>query len=110
MRWLQSNANASLGLPWVVKAEFLAGAVIAGHSPDRVTHFLADYLVLWPDEETVLTYARGYAELRKQKLNVGTNDLWIAAAALVRRVPLVTKNAAELSRVAGLQVVDYTKV
>ena len=109
VRWLLNNANASLGLPWVVKAEFLAGAVVAGHSFDRVSHFLADYPVLWPDEAIVFTYARCYAALRKAKQQVGSNDLWIGAAALTHRVPLVTRNAKELARIEGLEVVDYSQ-
>ena len=90
-----------------MKAEFLAGAVVAGHSFDRVGDFLADYPVLWPNEATVLTYARCYAALRKAKQQVGPNDLWIGAAALTYRVPLVTRNAKELARIEGLEVVDY---
>jgi predicted nucleic acid-binding protein len=33
--------------------------------------------------------------------------LWIAASALARKLPLLTRNAEEFSRVPGLQVVDY---
>ena len=107
VRWLLANSDASLGLAWVVKAEFLAGAVVAGHSLERVSLFLADYPVLWPTDATVLTYARCYAALRKTKLAVGTNDLWIGATSLTHNVPLLTRNAKELSRIEGLQVVDY---
>ena len=45
--------------------------------------------------------------LRGQRLHVGPNDLWIAAAAVGRNLPLLTRNVKELSRVEGLQVVDY---
>ena len=91
----------------MLKAEFLAGAVVAGHSLERVSLFLADYPVLWPTDATVFTYARCYAALRKTKLAVGTNDLWIGATSLTHNVPLLTRNAKELSRIEGLQVVDY---
>ncbi len=107
VRWLLANANASLGLPWVVKAEFLAGAVFAGHSLERVSLFLADYPVLWPTEATVLIYARSYAALRTAKLAVAPNDLWMGATALAHDLPLLTRNVKELSRIGALQVVDY---
>jgi len=29
--WLKANGNLVLGIPWIVKAEFLRGAEIAGH-------------------------------------------------------------------------------
>ena len=108
-RWLLANSNASLGLAWVVKAEFLAGAVVAGHSLERVSLFLADYPVLWPTDATVLTYARCYAALRKTKLAVGLNDLWVGATALTHDVPLLTRNVKEQSLIEGLQVIDYAK-
>lgn len=107
VRWLLANGNASLGLPWVVKGEFLAGAVVAGHSLERVSQFLADYPVRWPTDATVLIYARTYSALRISKLAVGPNDLWVGATALAHEVPLLTRNVKELSRIDGLQVVDY---
>ena len=109
VRWLLANSNVSLGLAWVVNAEFLSGAVVAGHSLERVSLFLADYPVLWPTDATVLTYARCYAVLRQTKLAVGPNDLWIGATALTHDVPLLTRNVKELSRIEGLQVIDYAK-
>ena len=35
------------------------------------------------------------------------NDLWIGAAAVGRDLPLLTRNVRELSRIAGLRIVDY---
>jgi predicted nucleic acid-binding protein len=37
----------------------------------------------------------------------GTNEMWIAATALVNDQPLVTRNADEFRRVAGLEVLSY---
>ncbi len=93
--------------PWIVKAEFLAGAVVAGHALPRVAAFLADYPVIWPDEDGLLHYARLYARLRQPGAHVGPNVLWIGVAAVARGVPLLTRNVAELSRIEGLQIVDY---
>jgi tRNA(fMet)-specific endonuclease VapC len=38
---------------------------------------------------------------------IGTNDLWIAATAIVHGMPLVTNNREEFERVPGLVVLTY---
>lgn len=38
---------------------------------------------------------------------IGTNDLWIAATALVHDMALVTNNADEFRKVPGLVVLEY---
>lgn len=52
--------------------------------------------------------ARQYGELRAHLhaigQPIGPNDLWIAAHALARDVPLITYNLAEFQRVPGLTV------
>jgi predicted nucleic acid-binding protein len=40
-------------------------------------------------------------------LILGTNDLWIAASALVHGMPVVTENRNEFRRVPGLEVIEY---
>lgn len=106
-RFLGRHADAAYGLPWVAKGEFLAGAVIAGHDLERVAAFVAIYPVVFPDDETLIRYAGVFASLRKRKLAVGPNDLWIGAAAIQAGLPLLTRNARELSRIDGLRVIDY---
>jgi tRNA(fMet)-specific endonuclease VapC len=105
--FLSGHAESAFGLSWVAKGEFLAGAVVAGHDLDRVAAFVADYTLVLPDETTPVHYARVFAGLRARKLAVGPNDLWIGVAALQAGVPLLTRNVRELSRIEGLQVVDY---
>ena len=106
-RFLASKADATLGIPWIVKAEFLAGAVVAGHALPRVAAFLADYPVVWADEDILMRYAELYARSRRLGIQVGRNDLWIGAAAVARGLPLLTRNVAELSRIEGLRITDY---
>jgi tRNA(fMet)-specific endonuclease VapC len=54
---------------------------------------------------------QGYAEIRLQLVQAGTpigpNDLLIAAHALPSGLSLVTENAEELGRIAGLQVESW---
>lgn len=106
-RFLATEPDATLGIPWIVKAEFLAGAVVAGHALPRVAAFLADYPVVWADEDILMRYAELYARSRRLGFQVGRNDLWIGAAAVARGLPLLTRNVAELSRIEGLRITDY---
>ncbi|MDE0838259.1 MAG: type II toxin-antitoxin system VapC family toxin [Kiritimatiellae bacterium] len=108
IRFVSQNSGAVVGLPWMAKAEFLRGAVIAGHMHDEVQTFLDVFIVVWPTEETLRRYATLYGELRKTNKQIGPNDLWIAAAALERDLPLLTRNAGEFSRVQGLTLMDYS--
>jgi tRNA(fMet)-specific endonuclease VapC len=107
LRFIENHENAVAGLPWVVKGEFLRGASLAGHSESAVSMFLETFIVAWPTEETLRRYASVYTQLKKQNTMIGPNDLWIAACALERELPLLTRNSSEFSRVNDLQILDY---
>ena len=109
LRFVEQNGRAVVGLPWVAKGEFLRGAWLAGHVHDSVEAFLDSFLVVWPTEETLRRYAGIYGELRRTNTLIGPNDLWLAACAIERTLPLLTRNAGEFSRVKGLTVVDYSR-
>lgn len=105
--FLEAHADSVLALPWIAKGEFLAGAVVANHDAARVMKFLAPYPLLLPNEATLGIYANRYAALSAAGKAVGINDLWIAASAIQHKLPLLTRNVRELSRVEGLNVLDY---
>jgi tRNA(fMet)-specific endonuclease VapC len=105
--WLKANANLILGIPWIVKAEFLRGAEIAGHDRQAIRDFLKRFPTIWPDEDTLEIYASLYSTLKKRNELIGPNDLWIAASALQNSVPLVSKNKIEFQRVPGLHLESY---
>lgn len=52
-------------------------------------------------------YGELFRHLQSTGSLIGTNDLWIAATALVHGLPVVTNNVAEFQRVPGLQVFSY---
>jgi tRNA(fMet)-specific endonuclease VapC len=108
-RFAHGHADYAVGVSWVVAGEFMCGSVLAGHDAATMAAFLERYPVAHSDTATVLAYAATYAALRRKNTMVGPNDLWIASAALSRKLPLLTRNAAEFSRVPDLLVVDYRK-
>ncbi len=105
--WLLAHPELSLGIPWIVKAEFLRGAAVAGHDLHEVRVFLTRYPTIWPNEESLEIYANLFAVLRQRNALIGPHDLWIAVAALQCRVALVTRNIDEFGKVPELQVERY---
>jgi predicted nucleic acid-binding protein len=105
--WLNANGDLVLGISWMVKAEFLRGAEIAGHDREGIKDFLSRFPTVWPVDETLEIYASLYAALKKRNELIGPNDLWIAACALQKSVPLVSRNKMEFERVPGLALEVY---
>lgn len=60
-----------------------------------------------PVATTVPALAR-FDQLRKAKLNVGANDLRIAAITLELSATVVTRNRRDFGRVNGLQIEDWS--
>ena len=106
-RWLKANPDIVVGLPWIVKAEFLRGAAVAGHDPHQVHAFLDRFPVTWPDDQTLDLYAAQFAKLRAIIALPGPHVLWIAACALQHQVPLVTRNTAQFKKIEGLRLEIY---
>jgi predicted nucleic acid-binding protein len=73
----------------------------------RWEQFIAPFEVLEGTPDVAWEFGRLYRYLRTNGLLIGTNDLWIAATALVNGMPLVTRNAREFARVPGLTVLPY---
>ena len=72
---------------------------------------LADAATSWERFE-IMTYSEPamlrYDQLRKVKLQIGGQDLRIAAIALEGGATVVTKNRADFARVPGLAIVDWS--
>lgn len=106
-RFLDANGGTVIVMPWIAKAEFMAGAFYAQHDLASVAGFLAPFPLALPTADTLDRYAQAFALLRRTQRHVGANDLWIAATALERGLPVLTRNVREFSRVDGLRVIDY---
>ena len=91
----------------VVKAELLYGAHRSSRTDanlQRLNRFFAPLQSLAFDDHCADHYARIRADLAAQGKPIGPNDLMIAAIARTHDAVLVTRNAAEFSRVAGLRL------
>ncbi len=106
-QFIKQHQESTARIPWVVKGEFLRGSAAAGHDPKEVMGFLNRYPVIWPDDQTLEIYAQTWCLLRRSNQMIGVHDLWIAAAALQYKLPVLTRNVAEFARVPDLTVADY---
>jgi tRNA(fMet)-specific endonuclease VapC len=71
--------------------------------------FLLPLNILSFDPHAALRYGQVRAALERQGLPIGSLDTLIAAHALSAQLILVTNNVREFSRVAGLQIEDWTQ-
>ena len=95
------------GISVVVLGELEWGVAWSRHTDENwkdLDDFLATVQVVDADAEVARRYGRLRAQLRSIGQPIGPNDLWIAAHALARAVPLVTHNLAEFRRVPDLSV------
>ncbi|MFZ4777332.1 MAG: type II toxin-antitoxin system VapC family toxin [Terrimicrobiaceae bacterium] len=58
-------------------------------------------------EDVARIYAGLTRALRAKGRLIGANDLWIAAIAIEKRLPLVTRNLEHFSRISRLEVRSY---
>lgn len=103
--FLQSHRRDTAFLPVPAYGEFAEGF------PDRTEPAflsLVESFELLPVTRAVAdAYAEAVRDLRGKGKLIGTNDLWIAAVALEKDWPLVTRNLNEFSRISGLRCLGY---
>jgi len=93
-----------------VVCELMAGAHAAGAPSgevDRLSRLCEALVIRCPDERFAAEYGRLLAATRASGRSIDTMDLLIATAAMLDRVPLVTRNARHFSKVPGLVLDEY---
>ena len=102
------NHARVVGIPWVVRGEFLHGALRAGHDLAEVGRFLSLGIPLDDPVPVLPYYAKVCAELQEDQPSayreIGQNDLWIAAISLQNNLPLVTRNRRHFTEIAGMRL------
>ena len=88
----------------IVIGEFL---VPFAPNPQPGLTFLQSFEVLPTDELVAAKYAQLIHRLGRQKTVGGTNDIWIAATAIVNGTSLVTRNTADFAKIPELSLLSY---
>ena len=109
---MQALKPADVGVPAIVEYELRYGLrrlppEAAAPRFAALAKLLQPLQVLPFDSECAAHAARIRAELESMGAPIGPHDTLIAATALRHQATLVTRNAREFSRVAGLQWVDW---
>ena len=107
----ESRSPSEIALCSVVKAELLFGAHRSSRvdtNLQRLKLFFSPLACFTFDDRCAEHYAMIRADLMAQGQPIGPNDLMIAATARANDAILVTNNIGEFSRVAGLQLEDWT--
>jgi len=100
-----SRAKESFYITFTVAGELACGQ---SASPKRDWERLCrPYPILPWSSDVSWQYGEIYRTLAAKGQLIGTNDLWIAATALVHGMGVVTNNGDEFGRVPGLTVEPY---
>jgi len=104
-RFFASRTSETFYITFTVAGELACGQ---SASPKRDWERLCrPYPILPWSGEVSWQYGEIYRTLAANGQLIGTNDMWIAATALVHGMGIVTNNVAEFSRVPGLPLVSY---
>ena len=64
-------------------------------------------LPFYEDDSVAMVYRALFRTLELAGQLIGANDLWIAATAIHHKLPLVTSNKTDFSRIEALRIVSY---
>jgi predicted nucleic acid-binding protein len=104
-RFLQQNAEATPWISLITWMEFAEG--YPAEREEACRFFLSRFPVVLPDPAIAWRASRICRALRQAGSPIGDHDLWIAASALERGMPLVTRNPRHFQRVPNLQILSY---
>ncbi len=103
-------ARQDIALSAIVRSELLAGALLSA-KPESNRQAAEAFCALYPclpfDAAAADIHALWHARLRRLGTPIGSNDLMIAATALVHGLTIVTHNTSEFARIEGLAVEDW---
>lgn len=101
-------ADAAILVPWITQAEFSRGALFQGVPLEALAEFYQGFHLLALDQETMDTYCRLWVAMAKAGRAPAYPDLWIAACAVARKFPVLTRNPRHFANVPELDVISYS--
>ena len=105
MRFLSEHAGVTPSISLFTWMEFVEG--YPPEKEDACRIFLSDFPLILPDLAIAWRASRIFRTLRGTGSSIGDHDVWIAASALERSMPLVTRNPRHLTRVPHLSILSY---
>ena len=102
---LARHARQRLHITPTIAGELASGGSMVDRA--RWEGFLAPFHMLALGRDVCWEYGNAFRYLKANGLLIGADDLWIAAAGLAYRMPVVSRNARHFARVPGLEVVGY---
>lgn len=103
--FLDRHPKAAAYISLVTWMEFAEGYEEGREEGCRL--FLSQFPLIIPDEAIAWRASRISRRLRAAGIRIGDHDLWVAATAVERGLPLVTRNSGHFARVPALRVVSY---
>ena len=100
--------NTSILVPWITQAQFSRGALFKGIQLEEIKEFYKSYVVSELKQNDIDTYCHLWVEQARKGKRVDYPDLWIAASAISRGNPLVTRNAQHFKNIDNLELISYT--
>lgn len=104
-QFLIENENSCALLPATVYGEFAEG--FENLSDPAFVSLVESFRFLPVSREIASVYATITRTLRQSGRLIGSNDLWIAATAVHKGHPLVTRNLDHFARVPGIHLRSY---
>jgi predicted nucleic acid-binding protein len=104
-QFLDRNADQELCITRITAGELASGPQLDERK--AWSTLVGRFRVLDVDLDAAWAYGQTYGYLKHNDLLIETNDLWTAAVAVVRGLPLVTRNPARFRRVPGLKVLSH---
>jgi predicted nucleic acid-binding protein len=101
---------AAILVPWITQAEFSRGALFKGVPLEALAEFYGGFHLVALDQATIDTYCRLWVAMAQAGRAPAYPDLWIAACAVARKVPVLTRNAKHFANVPDLEVTGYSIV
>lgn len=100
--------DAAVLVPWITQAEFSRGALFKNVSLELLAEFYRRFHLVPLDQKTMDTYCRLWVVMARKGCAPDYPDLWIAASAVSRRSPVLTRNPKHFADVPELTVLAYS--